>query len=349
MNPTVAVVILNYNGKNYLEKFLPGVVSHLRKHCQVIVADNASTDDSLNFLNQFYPEIQCITLEKNVGFAGGYNEALSKISADYYALLNSDVEVVEDWVTPIVEKMQQNHQIAAAQPKILDYRERQYFEYAGACGGFIDILGYPFCRGRILHSIEKDLGQYDKEMEIFWASGAAKIIRAKDFHAAGGFDTNFFAHMEEIDLCYRLKRMNKLIMVYPEAKVYHVGGGTLPYHDSRKIFLNFRNSLLMLLKNKTIFQLTWVLPLRMILDGMAAWLYILKGNTGGFIAVFRSHLAFYQLLKPTWKKRQSDVKHIPQKLINKTGMLSGIVPLHFYLLGNKRFYTLQLNLFSGKI
>jgi GT2 family glycosyltransferase len=343
------VVILNYNGKSYLDKFLPSLYENVGQLYPIIVADNKSEDGSLSLLDSKYKHIAKKPLDKNYGFSEGYNVALKDVASEYYILLNSDVEVTEDFITPIIDYMDKNPTVSAAQPKILDYKQKDSFEYGGACGGYIDILGYPFCRGRIFDQVEKDLGQYDSIAEIFWASGAAMIIKSSDFHSVGGFDKDFFAHMEEIDLCYRLKRMSKKIVVYPFTKVYHVGGGTLSYENEHKTYLNFRNSLLLLLKNKTTRSLLWVIPLRLILDGFAGIRFLLKGKIRLMKAIFAAHMDFYKKANSTWKKRTIESKKIPQKLGNKTGLIPIILPFHYYVLGNKRFFTLKFNLFSGKI
>ena len=237
-----AVVILNWNGKKFLEQFLPYVIKHSSSDAEVIVADNASNDDSVEFLKNNYPEIQIINNNENGGFSKGYNEALSKIDAEYYVLLNSDIEVTENWIKPIIDLMDSDKSIAVCQPKLRSYHQKEMFEYAGAAGGFIDKYGYPFCRGRIFNSIEVDNGQYDDTCEVFWATGAAMFVRAELYHKFGGLDNDFFAHMEEIDFCWRLKNEGYKIMYCADSVVYHVGGGTLPKNSSRKTFLNFRNN-----------------------------------------------------------------------------------------------------------
>ena len=246
----IAVVILNWNGRHYLEKFLPGVVKYSSEPgIQVVVADNGSTDDSLKFLRQQYPEITIIEFDKNHGYAEGYNKALKLITARYFVLLNSDVEVTPNWLNPLVCLMEQDDKIAVCMPKIRSFDNRGYFEYAGAGGGFIDRFGYPFCRGRILNHIEEDTGQYDSVREIFWASGACLFIRSELFIQSGGFDPGFFAHMEEIDLCWRFKNQGYKILYSPDSIIYHVGGGTLPNQHPGKLYLNFRNNLFVLYKN----------------------------------------------------------------------------------------------------
>ena len=246
----IAVVILNWNGREFLDRFLPGVVRHSSSHdVKIIVADNGSSDDSVEFIRNKFKNVEIIELDKNYGFAGGYNKAFEKINSEYYILLNSDVEVSGNWIEPIIKKMDDDQDVAAAMPKILSYQNRSKFEYAGAAGGFIDKWGYPFCRGRILNNIEPDNNQYNNSIEIFWASGACLFIKSKIFHDTGGFDDDFFAHMEEIDLCWRIKNLGYKIYCYPCSQVYHVGGGTLPNETPAKLFFNFRNSLYLLLKN----------------------------------------------------------------------------------------------------
>jgi len=288
----VSIVILNFNGQDYLQQFLPSVLASTFPDMEIVVADNASTDGSIQFMKTHYPEIRTIILGRNYGYAGGYNEALKLISAEYYVLLNSDVEVCPDWIEPLVKLMDGDRSIAACQPKILSYRERDHFEYAGACGGWLDYLGYPFARGRIFDICEKDLGQYDKTEKIFWASGAALLVRSDLFHESGGFDPFFFAHMEEIDMCWRLQLMGYKIFVCPDSVVYHVGGGTLPKGNERKVFLNFRNNLIMLAKNLPRRQSFWKIPLRFVLDNISAFKSLFAGQFVYFLAVEEAHLAF---------------------------------------------------------
>ena len=245
----IAIVILNWNGRHFLEKFLPGVAQHSRDLARIVVADNASTDDSLAYLKANFPEVDIIRLDQNYGFTGGYNRALQQVQEPYYVLLNSDVEVSEGWLNPLMQFMEKHPEVAACQPKIRSYNDRHLLEHAGAAGGFIDYLGYPFCRGRIYNHLEEDKGQYDQAVPVFWATGACLFIRRDDFRNENGFDEQFFAHMEEIDLCWRLQQSGKQIWVIPQSTVYHVGGGTLPKNNPRKTFFNFRNNLMMLFKN----------------------------------------------------------------------------------------------------
>ncbi|WP_421918300.1 glycosyltransferase family 2 protein [Marinifilum sp.] len=301
----IGIVILNWNGKDLLEKFLPSVISHSKREwAEIIVADNASDDDSIAFLEQKYPDIRTIKLDKNYGFAEGYNRALSQLNHEYFVLLNSDVKVSQNWLDPIYHQFENNADIAAAQPKIKDYYRKSDFEYAGAAGGFIDYLAYPFCRGRILDVIEKDKGQYDKTIDVFWASGAALFIRADIYKKTGGLDGDFFAHMEEIDLCWRIKNQGHRIICDPNSTVYHVGGATLPHHSTRKLFLNFRNNLFMLYKNLPSNRLLFIFFYRMILDGVAAFKFLLTGEFANFTVVFKAHMSFYSMLAKFRKKRK---------------------------------------------
>jgi len=303
-NIKVAVVILNWNGKDYLEKFLPVLISNSKSDfVELYVADNGSVDDSVSFIQTNFPEIKLVLLDKNYGFAGGYNKALAQVNAEYYIILNSDVEVTKDWIFPIIDKMDEDNLVAAAMPKIKSYHNKEYFEYAGAAGGYIDKYGYPFCRGRILDTIEKDEGQYNNETEIFWASGASLFVRSEVFHQHNGFDDDFFAHMEEIDLCWRIKNAGHKIMYYPDSEVFHVGGGALPVNSPRKLYLNYRNSLLMLFKNLSRSKLIQILFIRMILDGLSASVYLVKFQFSDFLAVFKAHISFYKLIPKFRKKR----------------------------------------------
>lgn len=302
LSKKVAVVILNWNGKSFLENFLPNVIKY-SSSAQIIVADNNSTDDSINFLKAHFPQVTLIINKVNDGFAKGYNTALKQVDAEYYVLLNSDVEVTEDWIEPIIELLDSDKNIAACQPKILDYYHKNKFEYAGACGGFIDKYGYPFCRGRLFNVLEEDNGQYNTAIEIFWATGACMFIRSKAFWKVGGFDDDYFAHMEEIDVCWRMKNCGYKIYVEPKSVVYHVGGGTLNKLSPRKTFLNFRNNLITLTKNAAPKFLFFKILYRMILDGVAAFKFLFEGSGSHFIAVIKAHFSFYAHLPSTLKKR----------------------------------------------
>ena len=289
----VAIVILNWNGAKMLRQYLPNVLRYSCDEAVVYVADNASTDDSLELMRSEFPEVKLIVLEKNWGFAEGYNKALRQIEAEYYLLLNSDIEVTHHWLTPMVEFMDVHPEVAACQPKLLSVYNRDMFEYAGASGGFLDRYGYTFCRGRIFETVEQDNGQYDYASEILWATGAALMIRSKDYWEGGGLDARFFAHNEEIDLCWRLRIRGRKICCLPESYVYHVGGGTLPKSNPMKTFLNFRNNLTMLYKCLPDSELRHVMRWRWLLDYVAAWeMLVLKHNWGDFRAVYRARRAF---------------------------------------------------------
>jgi GT2 family glycosyltransferase len=292
----VAIVILNYNGRGFLEKFLPSVLASTYRDREIIVADNGSTDDSVSFMLTKFPEIRLIELDHNFGFAQGYNEALKQVAADYYVLLNSDVQVEPGWIEPMVELMERDPSAGACQPKILSYSRRDQFEYAGAAGGWLDCLGYPFARGRIFDVCEYDKGQYDETQQIFWASGAALLVRAPKYHQVGGLDGYFFAHMEEIDLCWRLQLAGYSVFACPRSVVYHVGGGTLPKGNERKVFLNFRNNLIMLAKNLPLSQAVWKIPFRFLLDIVSAWKSLFNGQSIYFKAIFEAHAAFLKWL-----------------------------------------------------
>ena len=285
-------MILNYNGKTFLERFLPSVKASTYAHLHIVVADNASTDDSLTFLRSTHPDVEILINKTNEGFAKGYNTALRQVKADIFVLLNSDVEVTPNWIEPIVALMVSDKSIAACQPKILDWNNRTRFEYAGAAGGWVDRYGYPFCRGRIFSHCETDHGQYDTVEPVFWASGAAMFVRAAIFHEMGGFDDFFFAHQEEIDLCWRMQLSGYRVFACPASVVYHVGGGTLPQGNPKKTFLNFRNNLIMLYKNYRADERIWKIPYRLGLDAISAWKNLATGNSAYFIAVLKSHIAF---------------------------------------------------------
>jgi GT2 family glycosyltransferase len=314
--PKVAIVILNWNGQKYLEQFLPAVQASVYGNMEIIVADNASTDHSVSFLQQHYPSIRIIQLDKNYGFAKGYNETLKQVQADYYVILNSDVEVTNDWLTPMVNLLEQDKTIAACQPKILAFHNKKMFEYAGAAGGWLDTYGYPFAKGRVFDVCEEDKGQYDQAEPIFWASGAALFIRSSVYHQLNGFDNYFFAHQEEIDLCWRIQSSGYKIYSCPAAVVYHVGGGTLPKGNSLKTYLNFRNNLIMLYKNMPWSKKWRILPIRFFLDAVSAWKALLGGDGGYFMAVAKAHFAFIKWW--LFHKKQSNFTAL------KTGSLQGL-------------------------
>lgn len=338
----VAVVLLNYNGKDYLQTFLPSVLSSSYAPLEVVIADNGSTDDSLTFLATHYPELRIIDLKENFGFAEGYNRALAQVDADYFVLLNSDVEVQSDWIAPIVDLLEKDASIAACQPKIRAYHQRDTFEYAGASGGWMDILGYPFCRGRIFNTVEQDQGQYNDVQEIFWASGAAMFIRSHLFLEIGGFDGDYFAHAEEIDLCWRLKRAGYKIMVEPQSVVYHVGGGTLDYTTPYKTYLNFRNTLFTILKNEPAGKLCWLIPTRLLLDGLAAVLFLSQGKWAHIRSILQAHGHFYTTFRKMWRKRQAYNTRIDQLRVQSGANLSARYPSSIVW----KYYALKKRYFS---
>ncbi|HEY4062973.1 MAG TPA: glycosyltransferase family 2 protein [Puia sp.] len=333
MPPTIAIVILNFNGRTYLEKFLPFVTASLIPGAEIIVADNASTDDSIVFLREKYPRLRIISLDRNYGFAGGYNEALQQVSSDYYVLLNSDVEVSPGWLGPVIDLMENDPTIGACQPKILMYDHKDSFEYAGAAGGWLDYLGYPFARGRIFDVCEQDRGQYDAAKPVFWASGAALFIRAPLYHGLGGLDNYFFAHQEEIDLCWRMQLAGHKVYCCPASVVYHVGGGTLPKGNERKVFLNFRNNLIMLAKNLPPEQLIWKIPYRFLLDSVSAWKSLFSGEAIYFWAILEAHLAFMK-----WVVGGRGKSVFPKKRRGKLqGWYTRSIVWQYFVAGKKTF------------
>lgn len=330
-----SIVILNWNGKQHLEHFMPSVVKYCPADCEVVVADNGSTDDSVAFLKQHYPEMRLILFSQNYGFAEGYNRALEEVTTEYVVLLNSDVELTEDFLSPMLAYMDAHPEVAAAQPKILaqydlsnaDHAVR--FEHAGAAGGFMDSLGYPYCRGRVMGVLEEDHGQYNTPIECFWASGCCLLTRTHIYKELAGLNPVFFAHMEEIDLCWRMLRAGYKVMCLPATKVYHLGGGALPYESPHKVFLNFRNCLLMLHQNLPLAERLWLMPLRWGLDMVAALQYLLTGKPEAAWAVLRARVDFHRL------KTQS-AKH--GKKYGKTGgRFPFSILLHFYLMGHKKY------------
>ena len=341
--PNISVVILNYNTRKYLEDFLPGLLESVPHGTRVVVADNASEDDSVSFVKANFPRVSCIELSKNHGFATGYNHALKEEDAEYYVLLNSDVETPSGWLEPLIRYMEDHPGIAACQPKIKSYSQKSAFEHAGASGGWMDIMGYPFCRGRILNVIEEDEGQYDDPVEVFWASGAAMVIRAELFHKIGGFDDDYFAHFEEIDLCWRLKRAGYGIAVVPQSVVYHIGGGTLNYISPTKTYLNFRNSLYTLFKNESKRHLFWIVFFRLILDGAAAMLFLSQGKFNFIWMILKAHLKFYSKFPVLVKKRRHYKILVQEARVgdwNGHGLYKGSVIWKFYLKKRRKFSEL---------
>jgi len=332
----VAVVILNWNGRKFLEQFLPGVIMHSADDADVIIADNGSTDSSIAFLETNFPEIRIIRNNKNEGFAKGYNEALKQVTAEYYVLLNSDIEVTPGWIQPVISLMENDPMIAACQPKLRSFTDREYFEYAGAAGGFIDKYGYPYCKGRLFQHIEKDEGQYDTTGEIFWATGACMFVKSNIYHQFNGLDNDFFAHMEEIDFCWRLKNGGYKIMYCPDSVVYHVGGGTLPKISSYKTYLNMRNNIVMLYKNLPRQRIVPVIAFRFILDLIAAVKFLIDGGFADFFAVIRAQLSFIRRLKRNLSKRKNII-HRNQV----SGMYNGNIVAEYFLRGKKTFNDLN--------
>ena len=337
----IAVVILNWNGRDMMRRFLPSVVKNSQPEGCVIVADNGSTDGSLQMLTEEFPEVLQLPLPKNYGFAEGYNQALKQIDAPYYLLLNSDVEVPEHWLTPLLAYMEAHPETAACQPKLLSQKDKTMFEYAGGAGGFIDAYGYPFCRGRIFTDVEQDQGQYDTIRPLLWATGAALMVRREDWQTSGGLDGRFFAHMEEIDLCWRLRARGRGIVCVPESKAFHVGGGTLDAGNPRKTFLNFRNSLLMLYKNLPEDELNRVMRTRKALDWIAALKFLLTGDVKNFKAVIKARKEFARM-RPDFEK---DRKHNLQLSVNGGKHIEGRIDrsiLWLYYSGNKKFSQLDI-------
>lgn len=328
----VSIVILNFNGEKLLSQFLPSVVAK-SSSSKIIVVDNGSTDSSVEFVQANFPSVQIIQLEENYGFCGGYNRALQHVKSEYYVLLNSDVEVTEGWLDPLISLLEKNKTIATVQPKILSYKQKDYFEYAGAGGGFIDSFGYPFCRGRLFDFLEKDTGQYDDTREVFWASGACLVIRSEIFHSLGGFDETFFAHMEEIDLCWRIQRSGSKVFYCGASKVYHLGAGTLSRSNPRKTYYNFRNGLALIYKHFKPSQLVWRFPIRLFLDYLAAIKFVIIGHGKDAKAVLKAHYDFFADLKIVRTNRKELNKSYPYSTAN---MHNGLIPLFYYILGRRR-------------
>ncbi len=341
----VAIVILNWNGRHMLERFVPTVVKYSHgQHfsvldndydTEVVVADNGSTDDSVFFLQQNYPELPLVLLDKNYGFAGGYNKALEQVDADYYVLLNSDVECTPRWIEPVIRIMDANSKVAVMQPKLLMYDRKDTFEYAGGAGGFIDSYGYPFCRGRLFNTLEKDHGQYDDDCDIFWATGAAMFVRASVWRELGGLDADFFAHMEEIDFCWRVHNAGYRVTYCPQSKLYHVGGGTLPKSNPFKTQLNFRNNLSMLYKNLPDERRDKVLRLRMFLDRVAAVKFLAEGHLGEYRAVRKAHKEFRAWRNELKEKRAAIKPHAVSQVYQ------GALLIEYYLMRRQTFTELR--------
>jgi GT2 family glycosyltransferase len=337
LEPSVAVVILNWNGKELLSRFLPGVLRSGYTNLQLIVGDNASDDDSVKYIRTNFPDIRVIQNDRNYGFAEGYNKIIKQIEADYFVLLNSDVEVPENWITPVINAMEADKQIAVAQPKIKWYTDKSKFEYAGGAGGFMDINFFPFCRGRIFDQLETDHGQYEDEREVFWASGAAFFIRSKQWEQSGGLDPDLFAHMEEIDLCWRLKNLGYKVIYCPGAEVYHVGGGTLDAKNPYKVFLNFRNNLMIMQKNLPFGEAVWALSLRMCIDFVALLQFLLKGEIKFASAVNKAHYQFLKNMRRTAAKRGKG----QLSYFRHTGVYHSSIVWGFFIKGIRYFSQLK--------
>ena len=337
----LAIVILNWNGKQMLQTYLPKVLACSRDEAVVYVADNASTDDSLAMLNEKFPEVRQIVLDKNWGFADGYNKALARVDAEYYVLLNSDVEATPGWLTPLVSFMDAHPEVGACQPKLLSVADKSKFEYAGACGGFLDRYGYPYCRGRVFDTVEQDNGQYDDIHEVLWTTGACMMVRSKDYWAVNGLDGRFFAHNEEIDMCWRMRMMGRQLFCIPQSKVYHVGGGTLPKGNPMKTYLNFRNNLTMLYKNLPEKELRYVMRVRWFLDYVAAWqTLILNRNVGDFKAIYRARHDFMKWrteFRPERKEHQIDRV---EPRVPRTLRTSFCLVWQYYARGRKKYTDL---------
>ena len=341
--PKVAVAILNWNGTEHLRRFLPSVINH-SGNAEIVVIDNASTDQSLQLLRSDFPAVKVVLNPKNYGYAGGYNEGLREISADYLILLNSDVEVTRGWITPVISEMEKDPLIAAAQPKIKSFTNRDEFEYAGAAGGFLDKDFYPFCRGRIFDLAEKDNGQYNDLAEIFWATGACLFVRKRTFDELLGLDADFFAHMEEIDLCWRMKNRGYRIICVPQSEVFHLGGGTLNYNTPRKTYLNFRNNLFLIHKNYYSGNLFFKILKRLLLDGVAGIKFFFTGKFAHTGAIIKAHFHYYGSFSSMRSKRKYFKKYA--KDINGKGWYKGSILFDFFFRGKKKFSDLDRNKIS---
>ncbi len=331
----IAIVVINYNGKNLLKKFLPSLVKYSDiKISDIFIVDNNSDDGSVDFIKKNYSSVKIIQNDKNYGYAKGYNVGLNKIQSQYLVLINNDVEVSENWLDPMFNSMEQNKKIGSCQPKILSYKNRTTFEYAGAAGGYLDYLGYPYCRGRIFDTVELDKGQYDSPKEIFWSSGACMMVRNKLFKKLEGFDESFYAHMEEIDLCWRIKGLGFKNFCFPKSIVYHLGGGTLNYNSPKKTYLNFRNNLIMITKNESLISLTLKLPFRLFLDILASFYILIKNKSLlHFLEIIKAYVSFIIKLPHLLFKKE-------KTKMNSNKLNKSIIPFEYYLRGKKRFSDL---------
>jgi GT2 family glycosyltransferase len=332
----ISIVILNFNGRAFLEKFLPSIIRFSPQY-EIVVADNHSTDNSLEYLHKTHPQIRIIEFSENYGYCGGYNRALAQLDADYFVILNSDIEVTKNWIDPVIALFESDAQIAAVQPKLLDFNHKHKFEYAGGAGGYIDTFGYPFCRGRIFDTIETDSGQYDDTREIFWATGACFFVRGEFFKKYGGFDEVFFAHMEEIDLCWRMKSDGLKVYYCGASVVYHVGGGTLTYANPRKTYLNFRNSLLVLIKNLPLGELVWKLPFRWLIDYVAVLNFFRSGRFKDGLMIFKAHIYVILHFYFTYKTSRNGKK----ELKNTTGRYKKFLLFDYHIGKVRNFKDLK--------
>lgn len=344
--PKVTIAILNYNGRNLLESYLPMMsYSSSKYHVDFLLIDNSSTDDSIAYVNKWHPEIKTMELSQNYGFAEGYNKGLANVKSPYVVIINSDVLVTEDWLDSILDLMDNDPTIGIVQPAILSLEDKKFYEYAGAAGGFLDILGYPFCRGRIFNTIERVQDQYNEPCNIFWASGAAMVCRTYLFKQLGGFDGSYFAHQEEIDFCWRTQRAGFKILCLPSSKVYHLGGGTLEYNDPHKDFLNFKNNLATIVKNESVFRSIWVIPLRLILDGLAGLKFLLAGQPLSTLAVIKAHITFYvnlPFILERANKEQIMIRKTRRASANIHGKYLGSIVWKYYVEGKKTFKEITI-------
>ena len=336
MKDSIAVAVLNWNGKTLLERYLPGVITHSKPH-PIYVIDNNSSDDSVSYITTNFPEVTVIQTGENLGYAGGYNVGMKSINERYTVLLNSDVRTTPGWLNPIADHFEEHPKCAAVQPKILWDRSPEKFEYAGASGGFMDIYGYPFCRGRVLHELENDIGQYNDPRQVFWATGACLAVRTEVFKELKGLDPILFAHMEEIDLCWRMQRAGYEVWVQPESKVFHLGGATLNADSPQKTYLNFRNNLIILVKNLPHFHAVGLVFLRLILDGLAGIKFAVEGKPKHTLAILKAHFAFYSMFTKVQRSRAETTKFDFRGLQSFTGTYKGSMVWQFYVKGKKKF------------
>lgn len=337
--PKLAVVVLSYNGRELLNKFLPPIIKSKTDYTEIYVVDNASHDGTYEFIQEHFPEVKLIRLEVNKGFTNGYVASLPQIDADYYALVSSDVEVSEGWIEPIISLLDSNPDVAVVQPKIKSYNNKREFEYSGASGAYIDKYGYPFCRGRLFFTIEEDDAQYQDNREVFWCSGACMFIRSDVYHQLGGFDNDYYAHMEDIDLSWRVKNAGYKVMVCPQAVVYHVGGHIISYGSPPKIFRNYKNGMIMLLKNLPAGQVWWIIPYRLLLDGVAGIRALVKGNSKECGAILKAHFEFWSGLQKWIRKRKEAKKAVNNP--NRVGVYPRSIVVQYFLLGKRKFSDLN--------